>query len=153
MYLWHCPWRISYDGYPIVSTGQYGWAFGTPWKIRNCLLGCDKGVKERYSPICLIPFHCKLDCWIYIINMIQKFLFMCLFLDDPCVIHKPKPSPGALLTDLRAFLSKQIAQIGNYWTYRWPHRHSFNLLIKLVLERKVSIMQTEPQQFYDVLNW
>ena len=27
-----------------------------------------------------------------------------------------------------------------------------NLLIKLVLKRKVSIMQTELQQFYDVLN-
>ena len=33
------PMRISYHASPIASTGQYGWAFGTPGKIRNCLLG------------------------------------------------------------------------------------------------------------------
>ena len=102
----HCTWRIGYDGFPIASTGQYGWAFGTLGRKRNCLLEVWQGYQQRDCPIHLIPFHCKLDCWIYTVDMIQKSLFVCLLLDYPCVIHKPKPCLRGLIADAIAFLSK-----------------------------------------------
>ena len=53
---------------------------------------------------------------------------------------------GGIIADLIAFLSKIFhVQVSYYGTYRWSHRCSFHLFIKLVLERKVSIMQTEPK--------
>ena len=44
-------------------------------------------------------------------------------------------------------------QIGNYRAYQWPHSHSLNMLTEFIVTRKVSIMQTEPQEFSDVLLW
>ena len=65
-----------------------------------------KGIKEGDSPIALSTFHCKLDYLINAVNVIQECLFMGLWLDDPCVIHKPVPYLGGLIADARAFLSK-----------------------------------------------
>ena len=48
------------------------------------------------SAISLSTFYCKLDYWIYAIDVIQKCLFVSLLLDDPCVIHKPVPYLGGL---------------------------------------------------------
>ena len=45
------------------------------------------------------------------------------------------------------------AQIGNYRAYQWAHSHSLNMLIEFILNRKVSIMQTEHQEFNGVLYW
>ena len=67
--------------------------------------GVTKGIKEWNGSICLSPF-CELNCWVHAIDVVQEFLFMCLFLDDPCIIHKPIPCPGGLIAELRAFLSK-----------------------------------------------
>ena len=44
-------------------------------------------------------------------------------------------------------------QIGNYRSHQWTHSHSLNLVIEFTLKRKVSIMQTEPQEFNNVLYW
>ena len=61
-------------------------------------------------------FDSELYCCIYSVNMTQKKLLMGLLLDDPSVIHKPKPKPGGLEADLRASLSKcsiyRLATIG-----------------------------------------
>ena len=74
------------------------------------------GIKEGDGPISMSTFYCKLDCWIYAIDMIQKCLFVGLLLDDPCVIHKPKPYLEGLTADLKAFLSEcsmyRLATIG-----------------------------------------
>ena len=85
--------------------------------------------------------------------MIQKYLFMGMLLDDPCVIHKPKPYLGGWQQTLRLFPENIPLQIGNYRTYWWAHSLSLNLLIEFILKRKVSIMQAEPQEFIDVLHW
>ena len=44
----------------------------------------------------------------------------------------------------------QVCHFRAYWR---PHSCAFNLFIKLVLKREVSIVQTEPQKFNDVLYW
>ena len=61
---------------------------------------------------------------------------------------------GGLVADMQGFSLKILhVQIGNYRAYGWAHRCSLNLLIEFILKRKVSIMETEPQKFNDVLNW
>ena len=61
---------------------------------------------------------------------------------------------GGLEADQRASLSKcsmyRLATMGLIW---WPHCHSLNLLIEFILKWEVCIMQTEPQEIYDVLYW
>ena len=79
---------------------------------------------------------------------------MGLFLDDKGVIHIPKPLPRGVGGRLKSFSLKMFhVQICNYGTYQRPHSHSFNLLIEFILKGEVSIMQTEPQKFIDVLFW
>ena len=37
--------------FPIASIGQYGWAFGTPGMIRNCLLrGVTRVLRNGMAP-------------------------------------------------------------------------------------------------------
>ena len=111
-----------------------------------------QGIKERNGPISLIIFHCKFDCQIYAIDMVQKCLFMSLLLDDPSIIHKPKPILGRVGGRLESFFLKMFhIQIDNYGAYHRPPSCSFNLLIEFILKRKVSVMQTEPQKVSDVL--
>ena len=115
-------------------------------------LRCYQGIKEGNGPISLIALYCKLDCWIYTIDMIQKCLFVTLLLDDPEVIRKPKPIPRRVGRRLESFSLKMFhVQICSYGAYQRPHSHSFNLLIEFILKRIVSIMQTEPQKVNDVL--
>ena len=59
-----------------------------------------------------------------------------------------------LEADPRASLSKLFhIQIGNYGAYQRTHSHSFHLLIEFILKGELSIMQTEPHKFNDVLYW
>ena len=44
-------------------------------------------------------------------------------------------------------------QVCHYRAYWRPHNYALNLFIELIFERKVSIMQTEPHKFDDVLYW
>ena len=86
--------------------------------------------------------------------MLQKFLLISTLLDDPCVVHKPKPIPGGIRGRLEGFPVKMLhIQTGNYGADWWPHHHSLNLLIEFILKWEVCIMQTEPQKIYDVLYW
>ena len=71
-------------------------------------------------------------------------------------MYHPQPYTMSWGIDSRTeSLSLEIfhVQIGDNGTDWWLDRHTLNLLIKLVLKRKVSIMQAEPQQFTDVLYW
>ena len=56
-------------------------------------LGCDQGIQEGNSTIVLVTFNSKLYCWINAIDMVQKYLFIGLLLNDPSVIHIPEPIP------------------------------------------------------------
>ena len=117
-------------------------------------LWCDHGIKKKYSPILLITFNHKLYTWINTVYMIQKKFLMSLLLDDPSVIHTPIPKPGVVRGRLKGFSLKMFhIQVGYYQAYRWPHSHSFNLFIELILKREACIMQTEPQKFSDILYW
>ena len=40
------------------------------------------------------------------VYVFQEFLFTGLFLNDPCVIHKPIPCLGGFAADMSAFSSK-----------------------------------------------
>ena len=148
LYLAERLWWLSHCKYWSVWVGLW-YTLKGQWIV---CYGCDKGVKEGNSPIALSSFHSELDCWIDTVYMIQEYLSVSLFLDDPCVIHKPVPNPGGGVNSRHKCFSLKtfIIQIGNKGTNWWSHCHTINLLIKLVLKRKVSIMQTEPQQFYDV---
>ena len=57
-------------------------------------LQCDQGIREEDSPIVLVAFDCELYFWIYTADMIQKYLYIGLLLDDKSVIHIPEPMPG-----------------------------------------------------------
>ena len=72
-------------------------------------------------------------------------LYECMLWIHPCAIHKPVPYPGRICSRPKSSSFKIFhVQIGHYWTYGWAHSCSFNLLIKFILEGKVSIVKTEP---------
>ena len=54
-------------------------------------LGCDQGIQEGNSTSVLVTFDSKLYCWINAVDMVQKYLFIGLLLNDPSVIHIPEP--------------------------------------------------------------
>ena len=85
-------WWLSHCKYWSVCV----WVFNTLLWIGNCLLAVLLRYQGKELPHFLSTFHCKLNCWIYTIDMIQKFLFTGLLLNDPCVIHEPVPYLGGL---------------------------------------------------------
>ena len=55
---------------------------------------------------------------------------------------------------IRELLSQNVPCTDcNYGAYCRSHSQSFNLLIEFILKGEVSIMQTDPQKFNDVLYW
>ena len=70
--------------------------------------GVTKGVKEGNATVSLSTFYCKLNCWINTIDMLQKFLFMGPLLDEPSVIHIPKPTPGGVGGRLGGLSSQNV---------------------------------------------
>ena len=94
-WLSHCKCWSVWVGFQYTVMDREASALQFYWRI-----------KERYSPISLCTFHCKLDGWINFIYVFQEFLFTGLFLNDPCVIHKPIPYPGEFAADLSVSPSK-----------------------------------------------
>ena len=76
--------------------------------------GVTKVSRMGMPPLSWNTFYCKLNCWINATDVLQKFLFMGLLLDDPSVILIPKPR--GLEADQRVSLSKcsiyRLANIG-----------------------------------------
>ena len=116
--------------------------------------GFDQGIKKRDSPTFLITFNSELNSWINTIDVIQKKSLIGLLLDDPCVIHTPIPELRGMGGRPECFSLKMLnVHVSCYRAYQWPHSHTFHLFIEPILKRKLSIMQTEPKQFYNVLYW
>ena len=116
--------------------------------------GVTKISRKGMAPFSWLPSTVNLIARSVLFDMVKKCLFMSLLLDDPSIIHKPKPIPGWVGDRLESFSLKMFyIQIGNYGAYWRPHCHSFNLLMEFILKRKVSVMHTEPQKFNDVLYW
>ena len=61
---------------------------------------------------------------------------------------------GGSEADLRASPSKwSMYMLATIELTSDPHSHTFNLFIELILKREVGIMQTEPQEFNNILYW
>ena len=68
-------------------------------------LGCDQCIQEGNNIIVLVTFDSELYCWINVVHMIQKYMFIGLLLNGPCVIHIPEPVPRGVGEDCSASLS------------------------------------------------
>ena len=149
LYLADRLWWLSHCKYWSVSVGLQCTLI-----LGNCLPLVWTRYQEKGSPILLITFNSELYAWFYTVDMIQEKLFMGLLLNDKSAIHKPVPIPGGARGRPECFSLKMFhVQVSYYGAYWWPYNCAFNLFIKLVLKGEVCIMQTEPQQLYDVLYW
>ena len=72
--------------------------------------------------------------------MIQEQLFIGLLLDDKSVIPKPKPIPGGGGKPEGFSLKMLHVQVCHYWDYQRPHSCSFNLFIRLMLEKEKYVL-------------
>ena len=120
-----------------------GFAVNCNGKGMVCL-GFSQGMQERNSPNFQVTFDCELYWWIYNVDMVHKYLFIGLLLNDKNVIHIPEPMPGEWgQTGVILFQDAPYRSWPN-WTYGRPYWCSFNLFIGLVFEREVCVVQTEP---------
>ena len=64
----------------------------------------DESVQERKWAL-LCRFHCELDVWVLVVDMLKQFLAVFCLVDDKGVIYKPEPKGGGWGKEERVFTS------------------------------------------------
>ena len=97
-------------------------------------------------------FHCELDVWVLIVDMLKKFLAVFCLVDDKGVIYKPEPK-GGVGKEERAFTSNSsIKMLAMRGADGGTHSCTLDLFIILTLEEEVGVGQAELQQGGDLLD-
>ena len=85
---------------PLQVIGQCG-GFWYTWKDKELSAnGVTRVSWDGMAPFGWVPSTVNLIAGSTLLMWSGKFLFVSLFLDDPCVIHKPVPCPGGLIAEL-----------------------------------------------------
>ena len=141
LYLEHKLWWLSHCNYWSVRVG-----FWYTWKDRELSArGVTRVSRKGIAPFAWFPST---------VNLIAGSMLL-IWYRNPClcacccmtqVSSTNLNHAGGVTSRCNSFSFKTFhVQVSYYWTYRWSHRCSFYLLIRLVLERKVCILQKEPK--------
>ena len=100
----------------------------------------------------LCRFHCELDMWVLVVDVLKKFLTVFCLVDDKSVIHKPEPK-GRGMGEGEVFDFKLFHEdVGYEGADGGSHSCTLDLFIILTLEEEVGVGQAELQQGGDLLD-
>ena len=101
----------------------------------------------------LCGFHCELDVWVLVVDVLKKFLAVFCLVDEKGVIYKPEPKGRGMGKGGEGFDFKLFHKdVGYERTDGGTHSCTLDLFIILTLEDELGVGQAELQQGGDLLD-